>query len=156
MFYFSQRFILLISIGHIDAAYYSPPPPSPHTLEARLSMRKRKRASCKKLVLYLQIDKKILVFISILEFLIHMNFSCSIQYLLPKNVYHPVYFSWCSSKIHPYFVPLRLHLLFTPIDSPRLCISRFCLLFSNKSLSQPFSCLPSPFFCFFPQSFILL
>ena len=47
-----------------------------------------------------------------------MNFSCSIQYLLPKNVYHPVYFSWCSSKIHPYFVPLRLHLLFTPIDSP--------------------------------------
>ena len=30
VFYFSQRFILLISIGHIDAAYYSPPHP-PHT-----------------------------------------------------------------------------------------------------------------------------
>ena len=35
---------------------------------------RKKTCFCKKLVLYLQIDKKILVFISILEFLIHMNF----------------------------------------------------------------------------------
>lgn len=106
-------------------------------------MRKRKRASCKKLVLYLQIDKKILVFISILEFLIHMNFSCSIQYLLPKKMcIIPYIFLGVVAK----FIPISFlfgYICFSPLLTHPASVSLVSVyyfqtnLYHNHFLASP-------------------
>ena len=110
-------------------------------------MRKRKRASCKKLVLYLQIDKKILVFISILEFLIHMNFSCSIQYLLTKNVYHPYIFLGVVAK----FIPISFlfgYICFSPLLTHPASVSLVSVYYFQTNLyhNHFLASLITPFF----------